>query len=116
MPNYELPKKFRMKENILDLLRGKFLISNQSIKNWRFILLGSLLAMIMIASSHSVDKKIHDIARLNEELKVLQNSYVNTRTQVQQLQTKAYIEKKVKPRGLISPNIMPQKIRVLSEK
>ena len=57
-----------MKQNIVDILKGKFLISDDAVKNWRFILFASLLAVVMIASSHNADQKVHDIARLNEQV------------------------------------------------
>ena len=58
-----------MKKNIYGILRGKFLISDDSFKNWRIIIFISLLAIIMIASSHSADKKVHEIAKLGNEVK-----------------------------------------------
>ena len=53
-----------MKKNIYSILKGKFLISDDSFKNWRVIIFISVLAIVMIASSHSADKKVHEIARL----------------------------------------------------
>lgn len=46
-----------MKQNIVDILKGKFLISDDAVKNWRFILFASLLAVVMIASSHNARTK-----------------------------------------------------------
>lgn len=62
-----------MKQNIVDILKGKFLISDDAVKNWRFILFASLLAVVMIASSHNADQKVHDIARLNEQVQELRS-------------------------------------------
>jgi len=50
-----------MKKNIYDILKGKFLISDDSFKNWRVIIFISVLAIIMIASSHSADKKVLEL-------------------------------------------------------
>lgn len=55
-----------MKQNIVDILKGKFLISDDAVKNWRFILFASLLAVVMIAEFAQCRPKGHDIARLNE--------------------------------------------------
>jgi hypothetical protein len=37
-----------MKKNIYSILRGKFLVSDDSFKNWRIIIFISVLAIIMI--------------------------------------------------------------------
>jgi hypothetical protein len=58
-----------MKKSVYDILKGKFLISDDSFKNWRVIIFISVLAIVMIASSHSADKKVHEIAQLNNEVK-----------------------------------------------
>ena len=58
-----------VKKSIQSILKGTFLVSDDSFKNWRFIIFLSALAIIMIASSHSADRKVHEIAKLNEEVK-----------------------------------------------
>ena len=58
-----------MKDNFYNLLKGKFLISDEAFKNWRFIIFLSVLALIMIGSSHSADKKVYEIARLKKALR-----------------------------------------------
>ena len=58
-----------MKKNIYNVLRGTFLISDDSFKNWRLIMFLSSLAIIMIASSHRADRKVYEIAGLKEEVK-----------------------------------------------
>ena len=57
-----------MKSNIYNLLKGTFLVSDDAFKNWRFIIFLSVLALIMIASSHRADKKVYKIAQLNNEV------------------------------------------------
>ncbi|MFD0864015.1 FtsL-like putative cell division protein [Sungkyunkwania multivorans] len=104
-----------MKESLLDILKGKFLVSDEAVKNWRFIIFGSFLAIVMIASSHSADKKVHDIARLNDEVKELRSEFVDTRSSVQKLQFESYVRMKMKPRGLTTSKTPPKKIRVSSQ-
>ena len=55
-----------MKNKIIQFIRGSFLLSKDSSKNWSLILFFSFLSLLMINSSHSIDKKIHEIARINE--------------------------------------------------
>lgn len=71
-----------MKKGIYGILKGKFLISDDSFKNWRVIIFISALAIIMIASSHSADKKVHEIAKLNNEVKELRSAFVDGRSKV----------------------------------
>ncbi|MGB0949444.1 MAG: FtsL-like putative cell division protein, partial [Marinirhabdus sp.] len=62
-----------MKQNIYNILKGKFLINDGAFKNWQFIIFLSLLALVMIGSSHTADKKVHSIARLNNDVKQLKS-------------------------------------------
>jgi len=54
-----------MKEGFYKIIKGKFLGSDDGLKNWRFIIFLSVLALIMIGSSHSADKIVHEISKLN---------------------------------------------------
>ncbi|MFT7666865.1 MAG: hypothetical protein ACI9O8_001206, partial [Patiriisocius sp.] len=56
-----------MKQNFYNIIKGRFLVSDDAFKNWRFIVFLSTLALIMIGSSHTADKKVHRIAQLNNE-------------------------------------------------
>ena len=105
-----------MKKNITDILKGKFLVSDDAAKNWRFILFASLLAVVMIASSHSADRKVHEIARLNEEVKELRSEYVDVRSYSQQLKLESNIVKMVEAKGIAPAKNPPKKIRVASNK
>ena len=67
-----------MKNVVYNILKGSFLVSDGAYKKWRLILFFSALAIMMIASSHSADRKVHHIAKLNEEVKSLRSFYVKT--------------------------------------
>lgn len=101
-----------MKKNINSILRGKFLISEDSFKNWRLILFLSSLAIIMIASSHSADRKVHEIAKLNEEVKELRSAFVDGRSKLMKLKMESSVVKKLANRGLYPSEIPPKKIKV----
>ena len=64
---------------ILSILNIEFLIKDDSFKNWRMILFLSGLAMIMIASGHSADRKIFKIASLNGEIRVLKSDFIEAK-------------------------------------
>ena len=103
-----------MKKSIYSILRGKFLISDDSFKNWRIIIFISFLAIIMIASSHSADKKVHEIAKLNNEVKELRSAFVDGRSKLMRLKMESTIINKVADKGIHISEIPPTKIKVLS--
>lgn len=104
-----------MKKNIYNILKGTFLISDDSFKNWRVILFISLLAIVMIASSHSADKKVYDIARLSNEAKELRSLMVDTKTKLMELKKESTVSRKMKEKGLAASTIPPKKIKVKTQ-
>ncbi|WGD35324.1 FtsL-like putative cell division protein [Olleya sp. YS] len=101
-----------MKKSIYSILRGTFLVSEDSFKNWRLILFISALAIVMIASSHSLDKKVHEIAKLNNQVKELRSQLYDGRTKLMQLKMESSVVKKMKEKGLAPSVIPPKKIIV----
>ena len=105
-----------MKKGILDVLKGKFLVSGDAPKNWLFIIFISFLATVMIGSSHSADKKVHQIAALNEEVKELRSEFVDLRSDAQRLKLESTITRTVEVNGLYPSETPPRKIKVKSIK
>jgi cell division protein FtsL len=106
----------KFKKSIYDVLRGNFLVSDDSFKNWRFILFIVGLMMLMIASSHSSDKKVMEIAKLNKRIKELRYEFVDTRSISMKLKLESTIRKKVLELGLKSSKNPPQVIKVTFKK
>jgi hypothetical protein len=104
-----------MKKGILNILKGTFLVNDDAFKNWRMILFVSSLALVMIASSHSADKKVHKIARLNNEAKELRSAFVDGRKKLMELKKESMVELKMKEKGLALSEIPPTKIKVKSQ-
>ena len=104
-----------MKQSLYSILKGKFLISDDSFKNWRIILFISFLAIIMIASSHSADKKVHDIARLNNEVKEWRSLFVDGRSKLMKLKMESALINKMSEKGIAPSVIPPKKIKVVSK-
>ena len=104
-----------MKKSFYDILKGKFLISNDAFNNWRFILFCTLLAIIMIGSSHSAEKKVHDIARLNDEVRELRSEFVDRRSNLMRLKMESTITRRMADRGIKPSDVPPTKI-VIKEK
>lgn len=65
-----------MRKGLLDILKGRFLISGDAPKNWMFLLFASFLAALMISSSHNADRKVLEIAELNEEVRKLKSEFL----------------------------------------
>lgn len=105
-----------MKKKFYDIIKGKFLISDDALKNWRFIIFLSFLALIMIASSHSADKKVHIIAKLNNEVKELKSEYVDIRMKLMQTKLESKIINSMAARGLKPSVTPPQKIKIITKK
>ena len=103
-----------MKETIYGILRGTYLVSEGAYKKWRLILFFSSLALIMIASSHRADSKVHHIAKLQEDVKALRSEYVETRAALMQLKMESHIRNQIKPKGIFPSRVPPQKILVIS--
>jgi len=104
-----------MKKSIYSILKGTFLVNDDSFKNWRFIIFISVLALIMIASSHSADKKVYEIARLNNEVKEMRSLFVDGRSKLMRLKMESAIANKMKEKGLSQSVIPPKKIKVKSQ-
>ena len=101
-----------MKKSISSILRGKFLVSDDSFKNWRMIIFISALAIAMIASSHSADRKVYEIARLKNEAKDLRSQFVDGRGVLMRLKKASQIEIAMKEKGLMISETPPVKIKV----
>lgn len=104
-----------VKKSIYSILKGTFLISDDSFKNWRMIIFLSFLAVVMIASSHSADKKVHEIARLNNEVKELRSAFVDGRKKLMGIKMESSVLQKMSEKGIKPSVIPPKKIRVKSQ-
>lgn len=103
-----------MKKGLLDILKGKFLVSGDAPKNWLFLFFASFLAAVMISSSHNADKKVHEIAALNEEVRALRSEFVAYRRKLQQQKLESSLRTSIVDRGLAPSANPPQKIKVKS--
>jgi len=104
-----------MKQKINDILKGKFLVDEESFKNWRMIIFLSVLALVMIASSHRADEKVHEIAKLKTNVQELRSEYVAARLEVRKLKMLSVITNKMELRGIQPSDAPPKKIKVKSK-
>lgn len=104
-----------MKENIYRILKGTFLVSDDAFKNWRFIIFVSVLAIVMIASSHSADKKVYEIARLKNEVYEMRSAYIDGRSRLMAKKMESAVIDAVKDKGIAPSVIPPKKIKIKSQ-
>ncbi|MGM0932204.1 MAG: FtsL-like putative cell division protein [Bacteroidota bacterium] len=101
-----------MKKGFYNLLRANFLISRDAVNNWRFIVYCTLLAIVMIASSHSAERKVHEIAQLHNEVRELRSEFVDRRSALMKIKMESTITRKMSDRGVGPSETPPFKIRV----
>ena len=99
-----------MKQRIINLIRGSFLVGEKYITNWIYIFLFLILGLVMISSSHSIDKKVYEIAGLNDEIKSLRSEFVDVRSSLMKLRMESSIIERLSKKGIISSKTPPIKI------
>ncbi len=70
----------------------------------------------MIASSHSADKKVYEIARLKNEVKEMRSAFVDGRSKLMRLKMESHVIKAMKGKGLSISEDPPKKIKVKAKK
>lgn len=106
----------KIKKGVYGFLKGSFLVQEDSFKNWRFILFMVVLMLLMIASAHSSDKKVMEIAELNKEIKELRAEFVDTRSISMKMRLESTVRKKVGENGILPSETPPSVIKVTSKK
>lgn len=105
-----------MREGFYNIVKGKFLISEGALRNWPFVVFLSLLALVMIGSSHSADKKVHQISKLNTQVKELKSEYVDVRMKLMQSKMESKIILQMENKGLVPSTTPPKRIRIVKER
>ena len=99
-----------MKQRLINLIRGSFLVDEKYISNWIYIFLFLILGLVMISSSHSIDKKVYEIAALNDEIKSLRSEFVDVRSSLMKSRMESSINERLSNKGIISSKTPPVKI------
>ena len=103
----------RATDEIKNILRGKFFVGKDAFKSWMFV--GFLFVLIVITSSQRVDAKVHQIAKLNEEVNELKSQFVDVRSRLQKVRLESSLLEQLDSKGLKQPEKPPQKIKVIVE-
>ena len=104
-----------MKGGIYSLLKAKYLVDQGSMRNWRFIVFLILIAILMIANSHSYEQKIYRISELETQVKELRSEFVDKRSELMELKMESTITRKMEEKQIFPSSVPPKKIKVLKE-
>lgn len=90
-------------------------MSDDALKNWQFIVFLSFLALAMIGSSHTADRKVHQISRLSAQVKELKSEYVDIRMRLMQSRMESRIITAMEIKGLEPSTTPPKRIRIVGK-
>ncbi|MBB1193163.1 S-adenosyl-methyltransferase [Flavobacterium sp. SOK18b] len=104
-----------MKNGVYSLLKAKFLVNDDAVKNWRFIVFVIVLAIIMIASTQRFDQKVFEITALSNQVKELRSEFIDRRSELMKLKLESTISDKMLQRQIYPSTVPPVKIKVVKE-
>jgi len=104
-----------MKNGVYNILKARFLIDDDAMKNWRFIVFLILLAIVMIANTQRFEQKVFQIAKLTTEVKELRSEFVDRRSQLMKLKMESTVSEKMVEKQIFPSTVPPIKIKVKKE-
>tara|TARA_R110002124_G_scaffold107727_3_gene260301 strand:- start:661 stop:1008 length:348 start_codon:yes stop_codon:yes gene_type:complete len=104
-----------MKTSLYNILKARFLIHDDALKNWRFIVFLILLAIIMIANTQRYEQKVFKIASLTSQVKELRSEFVDRRSQLMKLRMESTVSTKMIEKEVYPSTVPPIKIKVKKE-
>ncbi|MFV8368276.1 FtsL-like putative cell division protein [Flavobacterium sp. LB2R40] len=105
-----------MKNGVYSLLKAKFLIDDDAVKNWRFIVFIILLAIVMIANTQRFEQKVFMIVELTNKVKELRSEFVDRRSELMKLRMESTVSEKMIEKEIFPSTVPPTKIKVKKEK
>lgn len=97
---------------LISLVKGKFLVDQTAVRNWRFVVFLAVLGLISIAGSHRMDRKIFQIAELRDEVRGLKAEFISIRAHLRTSGLEMEVAAQVKEAGLKPPSHPPALIYV----
>ena len=104
-----------MKRGVYGILKARFLLDDDAIKNWRFIVFVILLAIVMIANTQSYEQKVFRIAALTNEVKELRSEFVDRRSELMKLKMESTVARQMEARQILPSTVPPTKIKVIKQ-
>ena len=105
-----------MKNGVYSLLKARFLVDEDAVKNWRFIVFMILLGILMIANTQRFEQKVFKIVALTNEAKELRSEFVDRRSELMKLKMESTVSEKMIKREIFPSTVPPIKIKVKEEK
>lgn len=105
-----------MKNGIYGILKARFLINDDALKNWRFIVFLLVLAIIMIANTQRFEQKVFRINELSNQVKELRSEFVDRRSELMKLRMESTVSDKMVEKHIFPSTVPPIKIKVKKEK
>jgi len=102
-------------QDIGSIVKGGFFNTNFLFDNYKLIFLLVSVAMVSIVSSHSTDRKIYKIRKLELEVRELKSEFVSVRTNLMNARMGSNLQDKVRALGLESSTVPPFVIKIESE-
>lgn len=102
----------QMKKGVYSILKARFLIEDDAIKNWRFIVFLIILAIIMIANTQRYEQKVFRITELTNQVKELRSEFVDRRSELMKLKMESTVSEKMEEKQIFPSTVPPVKIEV----
>jgi ABC-type phosphate/phosphonate transport system permease subunit len=104
-----------MKKRVYSILKARFLIDDDAMKNWRFIVFVILLAIVMIANTQRFEQKVFMISDLTNQVKELRSEFVDRRSELMKLKMESTVSQKMETKQIFPSTVPPVKIKVSKE-
>jgi hypothetical protein len=101
-----------MKNGVYSILKARFLIEDDSIKNWRFIVFLIVLSIVMIANTQRFEQKVFKINELTNQVKELRSEFVDRRSELMKLKMESTVSEKMVEKQIFPSTVPPIKIKV----
>lgn len=101
-----------MKNGVYGILKARFLIEDDAIKSWRFIVFLIILAIMMIANTQRFEQKVFKIDKLTNQVKELRSEFVDRRSELMKLKMESTVSEKMAEKQIFPTTVPPIKIKV----
>ncbi|WP_338407462.1 FtsL-like putative cell division protein [uncultured Flavobacterium sp.] len=101
-----------MKNGVYGILKARFLIEDDAIKSWRFIVFVIALCIFMIANTQRFEQKVFEINKLTNQVKELRSEFVDRRSELMKLKMESTVSEKMAERLIFPSTVPPVKIKI----
>ena len=112
---FVIARSFRRSNLFIRNRLFRFTSNDVAFKNWRMILFLSVLSLVMIASGHEADRKIFQIAQLNNELKEMKSQFVEKRAYLMELKMESRVTESLREKGIKPAKTPPLRLVIESK-